>query len=158
MAGTRNKNAGNIWELRCVKYIKPIFPNACSSRWANQRLDGKGVDICNEDGLKLPVNIQCKTLSSKPNYSEVLNHMPEGEFNVFFLKKTKKSEKGLFVREFEEVSMYYDTFIKYVHSNCGNSEIAISDLRNPMIPATTVIKLSVPNFINLLRNIYRTYE
>jgi len=91
-----NRRRGNKWELDCISALKGLFPKSISSRAESRARDAAKVDICNTGKF----NFQCKNLSKRVNYEEVLSEMPdEGNFNVILAKLTEKKgqrfyEKG----------------------------------------------------------------
>ena len=94
-----NRRRGNKWELDCIAILKELFPNAVSSRAESRMRDAAKVDICYTGEF----NFQCKNLSKRVNYEEILAEMPdEGQINVILSKLTEKKgkrfyEKGRFV-------------------------------------------------------------
>jgi len=108
----RNRVAGANWERECAKLLSEFFPDVVTSRSESRRRDDQKVDLCYTDYL----NVQCKTLKDRVDYISVLKEMPveEGQLNVIFEKKTKKSPKGRFVTQGKYVHMTLDDFIDLI--------------------------------------------
>lgn len=95
-----NKSRGNTFERYVVNKLKEIgFDEAATSRFASKKLDDAKVDI-----FGMPVNIQTKTLSTKPDIPAILSSMPLDKPNMVWIKSTEKKgnrfytkPKGLYV-------------------------------------------------------------
>ncbi len=117
MGSSRNRTAGHNYERDCVKILREFFPNVVTSRAESRNRDDQKVDLCYTDFL----NVQCKTLVQRVNYIEVLNEMPEeeGQMNVIFDKKTKRTQKGRFVTEGHYVHMHMEDFLELIRKICS---------------------------------------
>jgi|TARA_R110002096_G_scaffold232252_5_gene422110 hypothetical protein len=112
----RNRRAGHSWERECVKILIEFFPDVVTSRAESRNRDDQKVDLCYTGFL----NVQCKTLKDRVNYVEVLSEMPdeEGQMNVIFDKKTRKTPKGRFVTEGIYVHLKLEDFVELIRKSC----------------------------------------
>jgi hypothetical protein len=112
----RNRSAGHSWERECVKLLSEFFPDVVTSRSESRRRDDQKVDLCYTDYL----NVQCKTLKDRVDYISIIKEMPveDGQLNVIFERKTKKSPKGKFVMQGKYVHMTLDDFINLIRKTC----------------------------------------
>lgn len=112
-----NRSRGNKWELDCIAALRGIFPEAVSSRAESRARDAAKVDICYTGEF----NFQCKNLSKRANYEEILAEMPdEGRINVILSKLTEKKgkrfyEKGRFV--ILDMSDFINILNGYIENN-----------------------------------------
>lgn len=114
MAKNRNRTAGHNYELEVIKSLKHLYPDAVSSRSESKNLDNKQVDICYTGTY----HIQCKNMTTKPDYHVILNEMPKDKVPIIFHKKTKKKEGGTnFISQGEYVIMKAEDFIRLLEKN-----------------------------------------
>ena len=99
-----NRTAGHKFELKLLKWLKDIFPNAVTARSESKRLDDSGVDFAFTDLWQFQAKHSCNNV----NYSNVLDKMPIG-LNVLIHEKTEKSNKNFLVKETYAI-MDLDTF------------------------------------------------
>lgn len=117
MSGRRNnRTAGHNWELQCVKKLKDIYPDVCTSRAESRNRDALKVDLCYTDFL----NVQCKSYAKHLKYDDILDEMPEeeGQMNVIFDKQTRKSKKGRFMQRGQYVHMHLEDFVELIKKVC----------------------------------------
>jgi hypothetical protein len=109
----RNKTAGSGWELACIKLLQSHFPDKelITTRLGSRELDNSGIDIMNRGLERLEFNFQCKNLSRKADYPDILSSMPEGEDNIILHKFTQKA-KTRFVTKGKYAIMDLETLIK----------------------------------------------
>ena len=86
-----NKRAGNRAELYAVKLLKPIYPDAMTSRYGSREQDDKGIDILNTGSIA----VQVKRTKKRPNFAEVFDHMNTSLAKVLFWKDANiRGKKG----------------------------------------------------------------
>jgi hypothetical protein len=107
---SRNRNAGHGWERECRELLLRYFPNVKTSRAESKSRDDEKVDLCNTGHL----NIQCKNVCTRVNYVDLLNEMPdeEGQINMIFEKKTRKTPSGRFLMEGKYVHLRLEDMLK----------------------------------------------
>jgi len=107
-----NRSRGNKWELVCIQDLKPIYPQAVSSRAESRNRDAQKVDICYTE----PFNFQCKTTKGKINYDEIIKSMPDDGINIILHKQTEKKGKRFYevgryaILPMEELMMLIDVY------------------------------------------------
>lgn len=101
--GSRNKNAGNRYELDTMHLYRStgFFNDLATSRLVSRLRDSMKIDLCNmnEDITgRCQYNIQTKTICGQPNYAKELEKIPktEGIINVFHHRKTEKRGNRFF--------------------------------------------------------------
>lgn len=116
---TRNKTAGTKLEQQVVTDIGKLFEllpfdntnydEATIGRTAafSRILDGQGVDIWMKDML---MYIQCKNMSTRPNYHELIEKMPDDKMRVVVHNYTKKAKKN-FITQGQYATLRYDDFL-----------------------------------------------
>ena len=98
----RNRRAGHSWERECVKILVEFFPDVVTSRAESRNRDDQKVDLCYTGFL----NVQ----SEMPD--------EEGQMNVIFDKKTRKTPKGRFVTEGIYVHLKLEDFVELIRKSC----------------------------------------
>ena len=104
---SRNRTAGNNYELFHVHKLKEVGYQAASSRLESRSLDAQKVDIVSD----CPFYIQCKLTQNTPNIKEIFDAMPDGKFKVIAHGKTIKKKTRIF-KEADYIYMEADTFYK----------------------------------------------
>ena len=150
MANNRNRTAGHIFERRCAELLNSVFPSVVTTRSANIRLDGKKVDLCDEDGQQLPINVQCKTTISKLNVNKILESMPDGKRNIIWHKKTKKSKSGRFLVDYYAIYLHLSTYLWLLDKS--------TDLLITADHFTQIISLPEDEFISVLKQKFKNNE
>ena len=113
----RNKTVGSQWERDSANLLRPVFPDACTSRSESRNRDNEKVDLCNTGFL----NVQNKCYSKPLKYDEVLDEMPveEGQMNVIFDRQTRKHPtSGRFMKKGEYVHMHLEDFVELIKKVC----------------------------------------
>lgn len=88
--GKSARTAGNQYERDIANEFRSMgWADCVTSRSESKRMDDAGVDLMYTE----PFNIQAKRWASNPNYSEVLNSMPQdNNYNVIFHKKPRQGD------------------------------------------------------------------
>lgn len=109
MAGTRNKTAGNGYELKIVHELTDLGYLVKTTRNSSRELDALKVDVCTplhitedtEEGRVFPYYIQAKFTQNNPSYHTILDCMPKNRPGVLFHKKSEARKiKGGKVRHY----------------------------------------------------------
>lgn len=124
---TRNRTAGNSWELTCLHALEDIgYKNLATSRNCSRVRDAAKVDLCHtdespiEDGGfgRFEFNFQCKTLCKPAPYGKLLKELEEHngrrQFNVVLHKQTEKNSSGRFMPKGEYAILNLDDFYKII--------------------------------------------
>jgi hypothetical protein len=107
-----NRTAGNNWERTCRNILKEIFPKCETSRYASKMMDDQKVDLVNTGQF----HIQCKNVSKRSKYDEILSVMPDdGHINIIFEKLTNKTNTR-FIEKGRYAIMNLDDFITILHA------------------------------------------
>lgn len=115
----RNRNAGHSYEReKCKDFNIAGFTHVVTSRSESRSRDNQKVDLINKNERvngQLPYNVQCKNCSSKLNYNELLNELPNesGIINVVFHKETKKSGTR-FIKKAEYAILHQKDFMRII--------------------------------------------
>jgi hypothetical protein len=122
---SRNRTSGHNLERDCVKILKPIYPNAVTSRAESRNRDDQKVDLCYTGHL----NVQCKNYSKILKYTDILDEMPkeEGQMNIIIDRQTRKSPNGRFMKVGEYVHMHLEDFIKIMKKYEGIIDTDVTD-------------------------------
>jgi len=111
---TRNKTAGDKWELDCMHKIEHIpfgeKASVVTARNESRTADATGKDLCNTGNY----NFQCKTGERLTNYDHQIRiKMPQdGKINVVLQRKTEKSKGGKFMEKGQYAALPMDHFIE----------------------------------------------
>lgn len=94
--GKRNRSVGHVFERTIANKMKEIgFPHVVTTRSESRGRDNQGIDLMNKDELvngRLPYNIQCKSMTSRVPYAQLLRDLPAdtGSINVVLHQFTEK--------------------------------------------------------------------
>jgi hypothetical protein len=81
---TRNKQAGNKWELDIVHDLIEHGYDAVTSRQESRSADARGIDIISK---RFPLPIQCKACVNQPNFHNLLT---ETDASLVVYRKMEK--------------------------------------------------------------------
>lgn len=81
----KNRDKGHRFERYIANLLKDIYPRIQTARYASRITDDNGIDFVNTGS----VDIQAKTLKSKPNFKEVFEHMMTDRPKLFIYKDNK---------------------------------------------------------------------
>lgn len=113
MGSKRSRDVGHQWERDSVNLLKPMFPDAGTSRANSRARDDQKVDLCFTGTL----NVQNKCYSKIIDYVKTLDEMPneKGQMNVIFDRQTRKHPtSGRFMKKGEYVHMHLEDFITLI--------------------------------------------
>jgi hypothetical protein len=106
---SRNRKAGNNYELEKAKQLQPLFPDIITTRLGSRYLDSQKVDLMNTGRYQF----QCKLTQAIPQI-RLLDQMPAGKRNVIIWGKTAKVSKYI-VRQGEYAILKWNDFVEILN-------------------------------------------
>jgi hypothetical protein len=81
------RTAGHNWERKVMNYLKPIFPDICTSRYGSRKHDDAGIDLMNTDNYAF----QCKAVKNLGKPDKIFSHMLTDDIKVIAWKDKRVS-------------------------------------------------------------------
>lgn len=107
---TNNREKGHRFERQLKTILQNKFPGVKTSRSESRELDNKGVDFANTD----PFNFQCKSLSKKVNYDEILTKMEQVDGVSVILHRLTEKRGNRFYTRGEYAILKMDDFLRLI--------------------------------------------
>lgn len=92
-----SRNKGCAYERKLMAELREWFPDIKTSRFASKMMDDAGVDFVESNLFQ----IQAKATEKAPNFSTVLDNMPQDEqvINVVFHKRNRQVETVIMTKK-----------------------------------------------------------